>query len=184
MGKLRKVETALFAVLLAGALFSTVCHLADAADGWIKTYGGAGNDNGWGDIVQTSDGGYAISGDTYSFGAGNSDYWLVKTDAAGNMLWNKTYGGPLFESESAMIQTSDGGFALAGLYNATNVLAGTGGDSWLVKTDAAGNMQWNKTYGGTGIDYGYSVVQTSDGGYAMSGLTNSFGAGGNDGWLV
>jgi len=148
--------------------------------GWSWTYGGAGDDKGWGDLVQTSDGGYVISGDTASLG-NSTDYWLIKVDAAGNMLWNKTYGGAGLENENAMVQTSDGGYALFGF---TNSFGAGGQDFWLVKTDSAGTMQWNKTYGGNGSDTGVSVFQTSDGGYALAGLTSSFGAGGMDAWLV
>ncbi len=148
---------------------------------WSKTYGGAGTDIGTGNTVQTSDGGYAVSGDTDSSGAGGTDFWLFKTDAAGNMQWNKTYGGALSETCGDMCQTNDGGYALAG----NTVSFGAGGlDVYLVKTDAAGNMQWNKTYGGSGSEYALHVSQTGDGGYAMVGYTNSFGAGGNDYWLV
>jgi hypothetical protein len=171
----------IIAILVFCAVSAAVCPCARAAVGWSKTFGGTGSDAGWGDIVQTSDEGYALSGDTASFGAGSGDYWLIKTDAAGNMQWNKTYGGTGSDSESAMCQTSDGGYALGGV---TNSFGAGSNDFWLVKTDASGNMQWNKTYGGTGNDYGYSVVQTSDGGYALAGLTTSFGAGGNDAYLV
>jgi predicted secreted protein/acetyl esterase/lipase len=148
--------------------------------GWSRTYGGAGDDKGWGDLVQTSDGGYVISGDTASLG-NSTDYWLIKVDAAGNMLWNKTYGGAGLENENAMVQTSDGGYAMLGF---TNSFGAGGQDFYLVKTDSAGTMQWNKTYGGNGSDTGVSVFQTGDGGYALAGLTSSFGAGGNDVWLV
>jgi predicted secreted protein len=171
----------IIAILVSCAVSAAVCPCARATTMWSKTYGGVGDDKGWGDLVQTSDGGYAISGDTASFGAGSSDYWLIKIDSAGNMLWNKTYGGSLAESENAMVQTSDGGYALAG--STTSFGAGSM-DAWLVKTDTAGNMQWNKTYGGTGMDMGVSVFQTSDGGYALTGFTTSFGAGGMDVWLV
>jgi len=153
---------------------------------WNKTYGGASSD--WASsVVQTSDGGYAIAGETYSFGAGDGDFWLVKTDSAGTMQWNKRYDRTPFEitfySDSAfsVVQTSDGGYAIAG---GTGPFALPDVDFWLVKTDAAGTMQWNKRYGGTNWDVAYSVVQTSDGGYAIAGVTESFGAGYKDFWLV
>jgi predicted secreted protein len=171
----------IIAILVSCAVSAAVCPCVRAASMWSKTYGGTGADTGAGDIIQTSDGGYAISGDTASFGAGGTDYWLIKTDAAGNMQWNKTYGGSLAESEAAMCQTSDGGYALVG---DTKSFGAGSNDFWLVKTDAAGNMQWNKTYGGTGADLGINVVQTGDGGYALAGYTNSFGAGSNDFWLI
>jgi predicted secreted protein len=148
---------------------------------WTKTYGGTGSDIGQGGVVQTSDGGYAIAGATSSFGAGGWDFWLIKTDANGNMQWNKTYGEALDEYSGGMCHTNDGGYALSGY---TSSSGAGGNDGWLVKTDAAGNMQWNKTYGGTGDEHVMHVIQCGDGGYAMSGRTSSFGAGGNDSWLI
>ncbi len=149
--------------------------------GWSKAYGGAGNDIGTGDTEPTIDGGYVVSGDTNSSGAGGWDFWLFKTDANGNMLWNKTYGGALDETCGDMCLASDGGFALAG--NTRSFGAG-GRDVYLVKTDSAGNMMWNRTYGGAGDEYMLNVIRTSDSGYMMSGYTSSFGAGGNDAWLI
>ncbi len=169
------------AFLLSFVFSVVVCPLASATSMWSKTYGGAGNDTGQGQTVQTSDGGYAISGDTNSSGAGGMDFWLIKTDASGNMQWNKTYGGALDESAKHMTQASDGGYAISG---GTYSFGAGGQDAWLVKTDANGNMLWNKTYGGTGDDSGYGLVQTSDGGYAIVVITNSFGAGGYDTWLI
>jgi hypothetical protein len=105
----------------------------------------------------------------------------VKTDASGNHQWNQTYGGPNDDYGFSVVQTVNGGYAISGT---TNSFGAGGNDFWLVKTDASGNHQWNQTYGGTYRDTGRSVVQTSDGGYAISGTTNSSGAGGNDFWLV
>jgi outer membrane protein assembly factor BamB/pimeloyl-ACP methyl ester carboxylesterase len=152
-----------------------------SASGWSKTYGGTASDVGWGEIVQTSDGGYAMAGSTSSYGAGDSDGWLIKTDAAGNVQWNKTYGGTGGDAPLGMIQTTDGGYAMIG---GTASFGTVGNDIWLVKTDSAGNMQWNKTYGGTGAERAWSAVQTIDGGYAIGGWTTSFGAGGADLWLI
>ncbi len=147
---------------------------------WNKTYGGTGYEEA-DSVVQTGDGGYAIAGYTNSFGAGGSDFYLVKTDYYGSMLWNKTYGGTGTDYGYSVIQTSDGGYAVAGY---TNSFGAVGGDCYLVRTDSSGTLLWNKTYGGTGTDYGYSVIQTSDGGYAVAGYTNSFGAVGGDCYLV
>jgi PKD repeat protein/predicted secreted protein len=147
---------------------------------WNKTYGGPNDDYGH-SAVQTSDGEYAITG---GFGHAGFylDFWLVKTDASGNMLWNKTYGGTDQENPLGLIQTSDGGYVMAGL---TYSFGAGSQDGWLVKTDSAGNMMWNKTYGGASMDYlGNNMVQTSDGGYALTGWTESFGAGGPDFWLI
>jgi predicted secreted protein len=146
---------------------------------WNRTYGGSGDDEAE-CVIQTADG-YTIAGCTNSSGAGGLDFWLVKTDLYGNMLWNRTYGGAGDEAANAMVQTSDQGYALAGWTNSS----GAGSyDLWLVKTDSSGTMQWNQTYGGKGDDEGFSLVQTSDGGYALTGFTSSFGAGIRDGFLV
>jgi hypothetical protein len=146
---------------------------------WNRTYGGANYDGAY-SIVQTNDGGYALGGYTGSFGAGYDDVWLVKTDGAGNMLWNRTYGGANFDDAYSLVQTNDGGYALAG-----STLSSSGDyDLYLVKTDGFGNMLWNKTYGGTLDDVSWSVVETNDGGYALAGWTYSFGAGSQDAWLV
>jgi hypothetical protein len=130
-------------------------------------------------VVQTSDGGYALAGRTYGIGAGLSDFYLVKTDEDGNMLWNQTYGGTENDNPLSMIQTSDGGFALVGY---TESFGAGEGDYWLVKTDSDGNMEWNKTYGGSGFDEAASFVQTSDGGYILVGRSTSVENGAV--WLV
>lgn len=145
---------------------------------WNKTYGTTGFEEGYG-MKPTSDGGYIIGATTGPFTA--LDAWLVKTDGSGNMQWNKTYGGTLMELGGVAIQTSDGGYALA---TQTTSFGAGDTDAWLIKTDANGNMQWNQTYGGTGSEDAYCVIQTSDGGYAIGGWTNSFGAGGIDMWLI
>jgi predicted secreted protein len=147
---------------------------------WSQAYGG-GADNGAYSVIQTSDGGYALAGFTDSFGAGKYDFWLIKTNSSGSMQWNQTYGGTGDEQASSVIQTSDGGFALAGY---TDSFGAGSYDFWLVKTDFSGTMLWNRTYGGSGDDEAECVIQTSDGGYALAGYTNSTGAGGLDFWLV
>jgi hypothetical protein len=165
------------------ALFVLLCFSVvvsvKAALMWSRTYGGTGDDKAR-SLVVTSDGGYAIAGFTDSFGAGDRDFWLVKTDACGNMQWNKTYGGAGADEAWSLIATSDGGYALAGYTSSFG--AGTS-DFWLVKTDSIGTMAWNKTYGGAGLDFAESLVATSDGGYALAGTTRSFGTD-DDFWLV
>ena len=147
---------------------------------WNQTYGGTNDDRAYA-LVQTNDGGYALAGHTDSFGAGDHDFWLVKTDATGNMTWNQTYGGTDHDQESGLLQTSDEGYIVTGSTFSTG--AGSS-DAWLVKTDAFGNMTWNQTYGGTNDDRAYALVQTNDGGYALAGLTNSYSAGNFDFWLI
>lgn len=153
---------------------------ANGVKHWSATYGGPDNDFSH-SVVQTTDGGYALAGQTYSFGAGSYDFWLVKTDAGGNLQWNRTYGGVDADYAMDMVQTTDGGYALAGF---TFSFGAGMADYWLVKTDASGFLLWSRTYGGPDSDGAYSVVQTGDGGYALAGETYSFGAGMADGWLI
>ena len=149
---------------------------------WNKTYGGTGWDEAWA-LVQTTDGGYAIVGYTDSYGAGMNDFWLVKTDSNGNPQWNQTYGGMYDEWARDLVQTGDGGYALAGETESFGP-NGNAGDFWLVKTDSAGNVQWNKTYGGIECDVASALIQTADDGYAVAGFTFSSGFGSHDAWLV
>jgi predicted secreted protein len=145
-----------------------------------RTFGGPKSDVAY-RVIQTSDGGYALAGQTSSYGAGLTDAWLVKADSAGNMEWNKTFGGPSDDTASCIVQTADSGFILAGL----TVSFGAGGsDFWLLKTDSQGNMQWNKTFGGAKNDLATYIAQSSDGGFALVGWEESFGAGGEDIWLI
>jgi hypothetical protein len=147
---------------------------------WTRTIGGKKEDVG-ASLIQTSDGGYAIAGFTSSFGAGEWDIYVVKLDANGNLQWTKTIGGPASEDGYSLIQTSDGGYAIAGY---TKSFGAGKEDIYVVKLDANGNLQWTKTIGGKNDDAGLSLIQTSDGGYAITGLTNSFSAGGHDVYVV
>jgi len=132
-------------------------------------------------LIQTSDGGYAIAGYTKSFGAGDYDVYVVKLDAKGNLQWTKTIGGPKDDWGQSLIQTSDGGYAIAG---ATKSFGAGEWDVYVVKLDAHGNLQWTKTIGGKNNDWGRSLIQTSDGGYAIAGKTESFGAGYTDVYVI
>jgi hypothetical protein len=147
---------------------------------WDKTFGGASADAGW-SVEQTSDGGYVIAGDTSSYGAGEGDVWLIKTDSDGNKVWDKTFGGASADAGWSVEQTSDGGYVIAGFTESYGVGEG---DVWLIKTDSDGDKVWDKTFGGTSFDDGESVQQTSDGGYIIAGFTESYGAGGEDVWLI
>jgi hypothetical protein len=147
---------------------------------WDTTYGGDSADY-CPSCEQTLDGGYIIAGMTKSWGSGSKDLWLIKTDSLGNLQWDTTYGGDDEESGLCVHQTSDEGYIVVGY--AKSFGAGSC-DVYLVKTDSLGNAQWEKTYGGTGNDIGESVQQTPDGGYIIAGYTNSFGAGGDDVYLI
>jgi hypothetical protein len=140
---------------------------------WAKTYGET-NDDRTIALTQTSDGGYVIAGYTLSFGAGMSDFWVIKLDSSGAVVWEKTYGGTNNESVSTIVQASDGGYIVAG-YSAS--FCSSSFDIWLVKLDNSGTVAWQKTYGGTNADNAFSLVQTSGGGYVIAGYTKSFGTG-------
>jgi parallel beta-helix repeat protein len=147
---------------------------------WAQTYGGIWDD-GASALLQTADGNFVLSGNTESFGAGDWDMWLVKTDVNGTIKWNQTYGETETEFAGDIIQTTDGDFLLAG---ATESFGAGDRDMWLVKTDENGTMKWNQTYGETGTDYASELLQTTDGGFALAGCTDSFGSGDWDMWLV
>jgi uncharacterized delta-60 repeat protein len=168
--------------IMAGSVAHALLVKADASGNmnYLGTYGEIGDSRAY-SVKQTSDGGYIIAGCTSSSGTGGYDFWLVKTDASGNMEWSKTYEDLWDEYACSVQQTADGGYILAGYtcYFLTGL-----SDMWLVKTNSNGDMEWNKTHGGTGDDGAYSVQQTTDGGYIVAGYTTSFGAGGYDFWLV
>jgi hypothetical protein len=151
---------------------------------WNQTYGGKGHEEAY-SLVETSDGGYALAGYTESFGAGGADFWLVKTGAYGNVEWNQTYGGAQYEYARSLVETSDGGYAIAG-FKGSQTIDFQAGDFWLVKTDSYGNIMWNNTYGRATRDFAYSLVETSDGGYALAGNSGApyIAYGSADFWLV
>lgn len=148
---------------------------------WTRTFGGPQDDEGY-SVVQTSDGGYLVAGATSSFGAGGRDIYLVRTNSMGNTIWTKTLGGLSSDGAWSIVQTSDGGYALAGWTFSHG--PGPIGNAWLVKIDTAGNQQWHSWFGGTGVDRAHEVKQTSDGGYILTGYTSSSGAGLDDMLLV
>lgn len=148
---------------------------------WQKTHGGLSSDGAW-YVDHTSDGGFILTGWTLSYGPGFiGNAWLVKTDSLGNQQWNKFFGGDDADRGYAVQQTTDGGYILTGY---TGSFGAGLYDMLLIKTDPSGNAEWTKTFGGTGRDYGNSVQQTIDGGFIVLGYTLSFGAGGDDFYLV
>ena len=147
---------------------------------WTRTYGGTNDDAGY-SVLQTTDGGYIIAGTTRSYGVGDSGVYLVKTNARGDPLWTKTYGGTSYDVGYSIQPTADGGYIIAGL---TASFGAGSADVYLLKINAQGDTLWTRTYGGTGEDAGFSVRQTTDGGYIIGGVTASFGAGSYDLYLI
>ena len=156
---------------------------------WQKCLGGSGSDITE-CIIETSDKGFAIAGYTNStdgdisgFHGGVSDAWIVKLDSLGNIQWQKCIGGndsggrDLFEYAYSIIQTADGGYAVAGSTLSTNGdfegKTHGGGDAWVAKLDFTGNIQWLKCYGGKKQDIAKSIIQNTDGGYSIAGYTYS-----------
>ena len=145
-----------------------------------RTIGGSGNEVGY-CIEKVSDQESIIAGSTDSYGKGGTDVYLVKAFESGSKIWDKTFGGSKDDCGYSVQKTTDEGFIIAGY---TYSYGAEGADVYLIKTGSNGEMQWEKTYGGTGDDYGFCVQQTSDGGYIISGSTNSYGAGGYDVYLI
>jgi hypothetical protein len=154
---------------------------------WDTDVGGTSGDFLYA-VRQTSDGGYILGGFSSSTVSGDKsqstwgfysvDYWIVTVDSLGNKMWDRDFGGTDSDFLYSVEQTSDGGFILAGYSN-----SGIGGnkteasygsyDYWIIKTDYAGFMQWNKTHGGSGSDFPYSIIQRPAGGYVVTGSSSS-----------
>ncbi len=147
---------------------------------WNTTFGGFEDDIGY-SVKETSDGGYILTGETSSFGAGEADVYLVKTNSTGGMEWNRTFGGPSGDKGFSVQETSDGGYILTGQ---SDLFQTNWEDVYLVKTNSTGGMEWSRTFGGSSVDSGESVQETSDGGYIIAGYTYPLGAGASDVYLV
>ncbi|MBN2465448.1 T9SS type A sorting domain-containing protein [candidate division WOR-3 bacterium] len=147
---------------------------------WTRTYGGPNYDYGQ-TVRQTADEGFIIAGATSSFGAGLYDFYLLKTDHDGNLLWSRTFGGDSNDLSYEVNQTADSGYVIVGY---TESFGAGKRDVYLVRTDANGETLWTRTFGGAQIDEGYSVKQTDDGGYVAVGVTKSFGSGSHDVYLI
>ncbi|MFH4966753.1 hypothetical protein V8G61_01000 [Gaetbulibacter sp. M240] len=144
----------------------------------VKTFGGSLNESAQ-SITATQDGGFAVLGLTQSndgdvVGKNDTsfDYWLLKFDVENQLEWQKTYGGTLDDRGQSIIQTNDGGFAIIGYSKSSdgNLSVNQGFDDfWMVKTSASGDIQWEKSFGFSGEDNGYSLIQTNDGGFLLCG---------------
>ncbi len=155
---------------------------------WQKTFGGSDNDRGR-SLIQTQDGGYTLIGSSASNNGdvtvnnGAQDYWLIKLDASGNMSWQKSFGFTGNDIGISLIQTNDQGYLLSGILDVT-ASGGqgntsrieqrhAGGDYWVLKLDATGNLEWSRYFGGNFTDTPEGVVQTNDNGYIIAGGSDS-----------
>jgi len=145
---------------------------------WNKTWGGSDFDMGIA-AIQTTDGGYASIGVTNSFGAGNGDVFLAKQTSDGTLSWSKTWGGAYDDSPAAVVQTSDGGYAIAG----STSTFGTN-DMFIAKFSSNGTFLWNKTWGGASFESGEAITELPDGGLIVVGETMSYGVGDVDVFVV
>ena len=146
---------------------------------WYSVFGGENADRAY-SVTETADGGFLVGGYTLSYGAGGIDGWVIKTDASGTLVWEKTYGGSADDVVHSVIQCSDGNYIFCG----STASQGAGmRDAWLVKADTNGNIIWEKTYGDAQENHGRRVIQVSDGGYAIAGGTTNRG-GDLDMWII
>ena len=132
-------------------------------------------------IVEVENGNFVVVGRTSSFGAGGFDFWVLKLQADGSTIWQKTYGGQVSEEPFVVIETQDLGYAIVGY---TQSFGAGSHDGWVLKLDTNGNVTWQKAYGGEGIDILISIDETSAGDFLVSGYSHSFGNGGQDYWIM
>jgi hypothetical protein len=152
-----------------------ICLMRTDADGdtlWNRQYGGLGSDGAY-SVQQTSDTGFVVVGFTTSFGAGDKDLYLIKTDSLGDTIWTRTYGGTDWDEGYSVRQTYDDGYIIAGW---TDSYGAVGANSWLFRTDSNGDSVWAYTFGTDQGDWGRSVEETADSGFIMVG--NTYGHGG------
>ena len=147
---------------------------------WEKSYGGNDWDFAY-SLQQTNDGGFIIAGTTYSFGHGNADGYIIKTNANGDTTWTRTYGGLKDDEFKSVIQTTDGNYALAGY---TKSYHDSLGDVWALKINQTGDTLWRKFYGGNKQDFGNQIIEHPNGDFFIAGGTESFGVGLLDGYSL
>ncbi|MBN2463891.1 MAG: hypothetical protein JXB43_09885 [Dehalococcoidia bacterium] len=171
----------LLCIILTISMVACACNPTPVIE-WYRTFGSGGGGGDGRSVQQTLDGGYIICGKGGSLGAFDDDTWLIKTDAEGNKLWDKTFGGKRRDdSGNAVQQTTDGGYIICGN---TSSWGADDQDIWVIKTDADGNKLWDKTFGGSGSNDGNAVQQTTDGGYIVCGTTESNGDSAKDTLMI
>jgi len=170
----------LIPIISAAMIFAAYC-MSEAHDTlWTANYGGFYNETGQ-SMLRLSNGDMIIVGSTYSYGAGDYDIYLIRTDSTGIAIWEETYGGAGIDIGSDIMQSSDGNIIIVG---STTSVGNGNKDMYVLKVDTDGSLIWSKTFGGAGIDEAHAVGETSDNGLVICGTTTSYGAGGSDFYLV
>ncbi|PKL77418.1 MAG: hypothetical protein CVV25_14565, partial [Ignavibacteriae bacterium HGW-Ignavibacteriae-4] len=148
---------------------------------WQKSYGGSYNDQAY-SITETTDGGYIAAGRSVSTDGDitnprqSYDFWIIKLNSIGELEWQKSYGGTDNDIPNKVIQSNDGGFVVAGItFSADGDVSNPkgSGDSWIIKLNSVGELEWEKSYGGSKKDEAKSIVQSIDGGYVIAGVSDS-----------
>lgn len=165
---------------------------------WEKTYGGTSGDAGY-SIVASTTGGYIIGGQSNSADGdltennGQTDCWVFKINATGTLVWQAAFGGSNYDYGRMLMETTTGDLVLVGYSDSQNgdVTENKGGDDgWIIKLSGTGTLIWQKTIGGSGLDYFWDVIETSSGSYVLAGSTTSNNEdvtsnnGGLDSWIV
>ena len=167
----------LILLLVLGVVFSTVDGFGQNT--WLKTYGGYGGKS----IISTSDGGFVLTGSIYlrTGGEFNGDIFVMKINSVGDIVWKSIFGGSKSESGYSITTSSDGGFVLTGFFESNDgdfkeiIKKGSiyDWDIFVIKLNSNGNIEWKKTFGGSKMDFGYSITTTLDGGFVLTGSTSS-----------
>jgi uncharacterized delta-60 repeat protein len=144
---------------------------------WQQTFGSSGDDEATA-VRQMNDGGFIIAGSSNSWGAGERDFWIMKLNSSGSVVWQKIYSLNVNAYLGSIHPTEDGGYIIAGSFNIGHT------DILVLKLNSEGLIEWRRYYGGVGDDWANSIRQTSDGGYLVAGYTDSFGAGSADFWVL
>ncbi len=169
--------------MVIATIFLPACMVMAQEPGdslWARVYGGEFNESAF-SVQQTTDGGFITVGYSYTFGPGKYDVYLLKTDANGDTLWSRTYGGSEEDYGYSVEQTSDGGYIIAG---STDSYGASYDDAYLIKTDSSGDTLWTRTYDGTGgSEAANSVQETTDGGFILAGYTYFVGTQNRDVYL-
>jgi len=147
---------------------------------WEKTFGGEKFDR-INSIITMPEGGFAVCGQTSSSGAGSVDFWLMRLDSQGQVLWEKTFGGAKPDWGEKVIRTTDGGFAFCG---ETQSQGAGEWDVWVLRLNNTGEILWDKIFGGAKNDWANAIVQTSDGGFLLCGITASKGLDEDEAWVL